>query len=89
MIFLKKTLAVCMVGFGLRRAFSPSTSGDWLGIWNWDNFANFRASMAMSIKTENMDIRGERMKIVVYKPSKWMQGILRKIFGVKKSEPNG
>ena len=52
MIFLKKTLAVCMVGFGLRSPFGASTSGNWLGIGNWFYITHFRASLAMSIKRE-------------------------------------
>ncbi len=50
MIFLKKTLAVCMVGFGLRCPFGASTSGNWLGIGNWFDFTYIGASLAMSIK---------------------------------------
>ena len=53
MIFLKKTLAVCMIGFGLRSITGSSTSGSWLGIWNWDNFTNIGANLAMPLVTKN------------------------------------
>ena len=47
MNFLKKTCAVCMVGFGVRGFTCSITSNYRMGIWNWSNTINFRISMAL------------------------------------------
>ena len=52
MIFLKKTLAVCMVGFGARCFIGVNPSCDWVGIWNWCDITYFGAGLAMQIKAK-------------------------------------
>lgn len=47
MNFLKKTCAVCMVGFGVRSFISIVTSNYRMGICNWSNIINFGISMAL------------------------------------------
>lgn len=47
MNFLKKTCAVCMVGFGLRSFTSFITSDYRMGVWNRGNTTNFRISLAL------------------------------------------
>ena len=49
MNFLKKTCAVCMVGFGMRCFASFITSNYRMGIWNWSDTINIGISMALQI----------------------------------------
>ena len=50
MLFLKKTLAVCMIGFGVRGIISASSSRYRVGIWYRSNPFDFRINLVMQVK---------------------------------------
>jgi len=75
----KKTLAVCLIGFGLGLLFVillPFTG--WLFLLRCC-FSVYRNSMAYLLKKEECLI----MTIVVKKVPKFLRGIVKLIFGIK------
>ena len=76
----KKTLAVCLIGFGIRNITCNITSIFRLVIRYWNYNSTSRNNLAFLLKTKE---RGANMTIVVKKVPKVLRGLVKLIFGVK------
>ena len=84
----KKTLAVCLIGFGFRSLACNITSIFRLVIYYWYYNSTSRNNLAMLLKKVHCcsvlkQRRGLKMTIVVKKVPKVLRGLVKLIFGVK------
>ena len=86
---LKKTIAVCMIGFGLGMLFVLLLPLCRLAIYNWCYNCYFRSSLAFIINNSSHPIARSMkgvfyiMTIVVKKVPKFLRGFVKFIFGIK------
>lgn len=76
----RKTLAVCLIGFGLRSTTRNITSIFRLVICYWNYDSNSWNNMAFLLTRKES---AYNMTIVVKKVPKFLRGIVKLIFGVK------
>ena len=84
----KKTLAVCLIGFGIRSITCNITSIFRLVVRYWNYNSISRNNLAMLLKKVHCcsilkQRRGLKMTIVVKKVPKVLRGLVKLIFGVK------
>ena len=81
----RKTIAVCLIGFGLRSVTCNITSIFRLAVCHWNNNSSSRSNLALLLKSNPTKIKESvfNMTIVVKKVPKFLRGIVKLIFGVK------
>ena len=75
---LKKTIAVCLIGFGLRYTNGIITSCYMVVIYNWSCYYCCRYNVAYMLKKGD-----KKMVVVVKKVPKCLRGFVKFIFGIK------
>ena len=77
---LKKTFAVCLIGFGLRYFDGIITSCNLVAFYNWHSYHCCRFYLACKLDGKRCE---NKVKVVVKRPPRFLRGFIKFIFGIK------